>query len=120
MADTVKLRGDWHAETLSSGRTVAPGEVFERSLLDTDDPIDARLVDEGLIIDAVVSPVELEGEALQARAAELRIPKRSTMSADELRQAVAEREAAQTQPDPAATLTAATATGSAGVSGGER
>lgn len=91
MSDTVKLRGDWHAETLANGRTIAPGEVFERSALDTD--ADARLLDEGLIIDATVTPAALEGDALQDRAKALGITGRGKMTADELREAVALAEA---------------------------
>jgi hypothetical protein len=99
VSDLVKLRGDWHAETLASGRTIAPGEPFERSDLDSGDPGDKRLLDEGLIIDAVIAPVQLEGEDLQARAKELGIIGRSKMSADELREAIALAE-----PPPTATL----------------
>jgi hypothetical protein len=99
VSDLVKLRGDWHAEVLAGGRTIAPGEPFERSALDTNDPGDKRLVDEGLIIDAVVAPVQLEGDDLQARAKALGITGRSKMTADELREAIALAE-----PPPTATL----------------
>lgn len=52
MADLVKVRGDWHPEVLSNGLTMAPGEPFAKSML-TDD--DHRLVDEGIVIEAVDS-----------------------------------------------------------------
>jgi hypothetical protein len=90
LSDLVKVRGDWHPEVLANGQTMAPGEPFERSLLGPDD---ARLIDEGLIIDAVVTPVPLEGEALQDRAKALAIKGRTGMTADELREAVALEEA---------------------------
>lgn len=53
----VKLRGDHsHPELLANGQTVVPGEPFERSALATKakegEPTDARLIDEGLIIDS--------------------------------------------------------------------
>lgn len=91
MSDLVKLRSDWHAETLANGRTIAPGEPFDRADLDSEG--DARLIEEGLIIDASVTPVPLEGDELQARAKALGIRGRSTMSADDLREAVALAEA---------------------------
>lgn len=84
MSDLVKLPADWHAETLANGQTIAPGEPFERSLL-TDD--DERV--KGLLIGAHVTPVALEGDDLQERAKVLGIRGRSTMSADDLRTAVA-------------------------------
>lgn len=112
MSDTVKVRGDWHPENLASGRVVAPGEVFERSALALDKPTDAddaaaaaayehdtRLVEEGVIIDADVTPVRLSGEELQERAKQLRIPNRSNLSADELRTAIARAEAQDPAPE---------------------
>lgn len=100
-----KLIGS-HPEDLASGRTVAPEEPFESDALarkptgQDPDPAevtawlhDKRLIDEGLIIDAKITPVELEGEALQERARELNIDGRTTMSAARLRKAVAEAEA---------------------------
>jgi hypothetical protein len=99
VSDTVKVRGDWHPENLASGRVVAPGEVFERSALDMDDPHDTRLVEEGVIIDADVTPVRLSGEELQERAKQLRIPNRSNLSADELRTAIARAEAQDPAPE---------------------
>ena len=88
MSDLVKLPADWHAETLANGQTIAPGEPFERSLL-TDDDERVR----GLLIEAHVTPAPIEGDDLQKRAKALNIPGRSTMSADELREAVALEEA---------------------------
>jgi len=92
VSDLVKVRSDWHAETLANGRTVAPGEPFERSDL-TDD--DQRLVDEGIVIGASVTPAPLEGDELQGRAKALNIKGRTTKTADELREAVALAEAEQ-------------------------
>jgi hypothetical protein len=90
VSDLVKVRGDWHPEVLANGLTMAPGEPFERTML-TDE--DRRLLDEGLIIDAIVTPVPLEGEALQDRAKALNVKGRTGMTADELREAVALEEA---------------------------
>lgn len=104
MADLVKVRGDWHPENLANGQTVAPGEPFERSLLDPADAGDDRLVEEGIIIDATVTPVPLEGDALQDAAKALNVKGRTTMTADELREAVALAEAQQGHSaDPAPT-----------------
>jgi hypothetical protein len=89
MSDLVKLRGDWHPEVLADGRTIAPGEPFDRAFLDPDDPGDARLIDEGLIIESEAPQADLEGEDLAERAKALDIRGRSKMSADELREAVA-------------------------------
>jgi hypothetical protein len=98
VGDTVKVRGDWHPENLASGRVVAPGEVFDRSALNLD-PVseenpdnDQRLIDEGIVIDAVIAPAQLAGDALQERARELKVPNRANLSADELRIAVAKAE----------------------------
>lgn len=93
MSDLVKLRADAaHPEVLASGATIAPGEPFERSLLGDDD---RRLTDEGLVIDATITPVPLEGDELQARAKALGVKGRTAMSADDLREAVALAEAQQ-------------------------
>lgn len=103
----VKLIGA-HPEDLASGRVVAPEEPFDSDALarkptgENPDPAamvayehDKRLLDEGRIIDAKITPVELEGEALQERARGLNIDGRTTMSATKLRRAVAEAEAKQ-------------------------
>jgi hypothetical protein len=50
---------------------------------------------EGLIIDAIVTPVPLEGDELRDRAKALNITGRGKMNADELREAVAAAELAQ-------------------------
>lgn len=113
MAETayVKVRGDWHPEVLANGQTMAPGEPFPRSLLDPGDENhegDKRLIDEGIVIDAVLPPVELEGDALTERARELDIKGRSKMSAEELRVAIAAEESEPppaTQPEPTPTPT---------------
>jgi hypothetical protein len=108
MAETayVKVRGDWHPEVLANGQTMAPGEPFLRSLLDLDDDGDGRLLDRGIVIDALLPPVELEGDALTERARELDIKGRSKMSAEELRVAIAAEESEPppaTQPEPTPT-----------------
>lgn len=90
MTDLVKVRGDWHPEALAGGYVAAPGEPFDRSLMtDADD----RLVEEGIIIPASVTPVALEGDALTERAKALNVKGRTSMTADELREAVALAEA---------------------------
>lgn len=95
MTDLVKVRGDWHPEVLANGQTIAPGEPFEKALLD---PLeDERLISEGIVIPATVTPAPLAGDALKARADELKVKGRTTMSADELREAVALAEAQQGQ-----------------------
>lgn len=55
MAETAyaKVRGDWHPEVLANGQTMAPGEPFPRKMLDAKDAGDRRLLDEGIVIDAV-------------------------------------------------------------------
>jgi hypothetical protein len=90
VADLVKVRTDWHPEVLANGRTMPPGEPFERSLLSDED---SRLLDEGLVIEASVTPVDLGGDALQDRAKALNVKGRASMTADELREAVAIAEA---------------------------
>lgn len=90
MTDLAKVRADWHPEVLANGLTMAPGEPFDRSLLTEEDQ---RLTDEGIIIPASVTPVPLEGEALTERAKELGIKGRTSMTADDLREAVALEEA---------------------------
>lgn len=39
-----------HAETLASGRRVAPGDELPADAVDPDDPVDGRLLDEGALI----------------------------------------------------------------------
>ena len=86
------------AQDLASGRVIAPGEVVLADDVDLDDPHDAALVADGLLIEADVPEVDkpLSGAALKERAAELDIDGRAKMSADELRAAieVAEQDAA--------------------------
>jgi hypothetical protein len=105
VSELVKVRADWHAEGLANGRTVAPGEPFPRADLSDDDQ---RLLDEGILIGASVTPAPLEGEELQSRAKTLGITGRAKMSADELREAVAlaeaEQPAATTPASPAQTM----------------
>jgi hypothetical protein len=45
----VKLRADWPHAELIGGHNIAPGETFERKLLDDESK---RLEDEGALIDA--------------------------------------------------------------------
>jgi hypothetical protein len=82
-------------DTLGDGRPIEPGEVLKD--VDLDDPHNSRLKSDGLLIDAEpeVDPdaePALTGDDLKKRAEELDIPDRSKMNADQLRQAVAERE----------------------------
>jgi hypothetical protein len=106
----LKVIGD-HPEDLASGRVVAPEEPFEASALASkptgDDATpealrayehDRRLLDEGRVIEAKMTPVALEGEALQARARELGIEGRTTMTAAKLKRAVAQAEQDPTAP----------------------
>jgi hypothetical protein len=78
-----------HPEDLSDGRIVAAGDVVE---LDPNHPHNKRMVDEGLLLPTAGDDGVLRGEALQRRAAELDIEGRSGMTADELRQAIADQE----------------------------
>lgn len=99
MSDLVKLRADaGHPEILATGATIAPGEPFERSLL-TD--ADQRLTDEGLLIDAQITPTEEPMSVVRQRAQQFDIDGRSKMSPDELREAVALAEAQQGQASAA-------------------
>lgn len=87
-----------HPETLDSGRSVAPGEFFVLSVEEQQSSGNARLIDEEkILIDPSVrapetEPETLTGKALERRAKELDIEGYSTMSADDLRQAVAAAE----------------------------
>lgn len=88
-----------HADFLSDGRPVAPGDVVGDVL-----PEEEPLHDQGLLIDADMDPQgastePLAGEALDQRAKDLDIKGRTTMSADELRQAVADAEANATDKE---------------------
>jgi hypothetical protein len=78
-----------HPEDLADGRIVAAGDVVE---LDPNHPHNKRMVDEGLLLPTAGDDGVLRGEALQRRAAELDIEGRSSMTADELRQAIADKE----------------------------
>lgn len=90
---TVKCVSD-HVEDLADGLSVAPGEIAYE--VDTTEPHNTRLLDEGRIIRVneadVPDPPKLEGRALNQRAQELDIEGRSDMSADQLRDAIAEKE----------------------------
>lgn len=82
-----------HPEVLASGRTAAPGEFIPADAIDPTEQPDVRLLAEGLLIEASLSPdAELAGDELQDRARALDIHGRSDMSADELRAAIAEAE----------------------------
>lgn len=84
-----------HPLDLESGRVLAPGEVVTSDGLNLrEGSHDQRLVEDGALIAAYVTPDEsLTGDDLQERARALRIKNRSTMSAEELRAKVAEAEA---------------------------
>lgn len=84
-----------HADVLASGSVVAPGERITDDALDAED---RHLVDEGRLMDVKFFEggnhnEVLSGKELQKRAGELEIEGRSNMTAEELRSAVAEREA---------------------------
>lgn len=91
-----------HADILSSGRSVGPGERVPEKELTSEDQ---HLLDEGCLVDIgsfddgpsnseTIVAEETETKAdLQARARDLEIDGRSKMSADELRAAIADREA---------------------------
>lgn len=85
-------------QDLASGRVLAPGETVAAADLDLEEGShDQGLIDRGVLIDARAREAEtpvLVGEALQDRARELDIPGRTTKTAEELRAAVAEAEAA--------------------------
>lgn len=85
---------------LASGRVLGPGEAAPADAFNFDNPHDARLRDEGSIIEAVLPEPdpELAGEALEQRARDLGIEGRSRMTADELRAAVADAELNQGAP----------------------
>lgn len=97
------------ATDIGSGRMLAPGEAVDAADLelgydvDTDQPLhDQRLVDDGTLADATPEEPEqheLTGDALAAEAQRLDIAGRSSMSADELRDAVAEAQVAEQQGD---------------------
>lgn len=78
-----------HPEDLADGRVVAAGDIVD---LDPNHPHNMRLVDEGLLLPTGDDDGVLRGEALQDRAAELGVEGRSKMSADELREAIADKE----------------------------
>lgn len=89
--------------SLASGRPLALADVVTDDDLTRDEegnvvPDDQWLLDDRRLVPVEESetypdaPEELTGEALEARAKELKIEGRSQMSADELRAAVAEKE----------------------------
>jgi hypothetical protein len=50
MSDKYLVVGD-HADTLASGRPIAPGETLPASAVNPKDPNDQRLLDGGVLID---------------------------------------------------------------------
>lgn len=83
-------------QDIASGRMLAPGEIVAADEVDLESAHDRALVDEGALIKAAFDgpDEELAGEELEQRARELNISGRSKMSADELREKIAEAEAA--------------------------
>lgn len=85
-----------HADSLASGRPVAPYEELDQSKpsdkVDPDDPHDAALIAEGKLLNVDPQPDELTGEELQRRARDLNIEGRSKMSTEDLRAAIAKAE----------------------------
>lgn len=103
-----------HAEDLSSGRQVGPGDELTADdlVLEGDDAAaiahDQRLVDDVLIETTAQGEADkpLAGQALEDRISELGIEGTSSLTADEKREAVADREAelrAETNPDDGVT-----------------
>lgn len=89
-----------HADRLASGALIVPGDRIDHGDLHAEDQ---HIVDEGRLVDLSSFDGEgnlLTGEQLRKRAGELEIEGRSAMSADDLRAAIAEREA-QEAPDAA-------------------
>lgn len=97
-----------HAETLDGGRPIEPGEFT--GPIDPALPQNAHLLDSGALLEvpdgtyereygtqAPDSPELLRGKALHDRAEELNIEGHSSMSADELREAVRNAETNATQ-----------------------
>lgn len=84
-----------HADVLASGRVIGPGErCTDRDL----DPEDQHIVEEGRLVEVEAFDggnrnEVLTGDELKGRASELDIPGRSSMSADELRSAIAVHDA---------------------------
>jgi hypothetical protein len=76
-----------HADVLSSGRPVGPGQRLASSDLADEDQ---HLLDEGRIVSLDSFGGSLSVEEAKAKASELNIEGRSKMSADELRAAVAQ------------------------------
>lgn len=91
-----------HADMLASGRPVGPGERLTDADLHDEDQ---HILEEGRLVRVdsfdAGAPV-LTGDELKARAADLDISGRSSMTAEELRTAVAEHEnPEQEAPDAA-------------------
>lgn len=80
---------------LGSGRALAPGEAVLADELDLNEGShDSLLIADGLLVEAAIEPDgSLSGDELRRRARELGVPGRGSMSADELREAVALAEA---------------------------
>lgn len=79
------------ADTLDDGRPIAPGDRLED--IDLDLPHNKLLHDEGRLIVLEAKEEKLTGPALKERAAELEIEGRADMNADDLRAAIAKKEA---------------------------
>lgn len=82
-----------HADSLASGRPVAPYEEIPPDAVDLDSVHDQALIDDGKLIAVEDRPVKLTGDALDKRADELDIEGRSKMNADQKRAAIEKREA---------------------------
>ncbi len=89
-----------HADILTSGRTLGPGDRVPEAEITEDGAITPHaqhLIDEGVLVDVAsfgghANEPTGTGEDLQARARELNVKGRSTMTADELRAAVSTAE----------------------------
>jgi hypothetical protein len=99
MAESEYVHVGEHAENLESGALIGPGEHVPADALGDGD---RWLIEDGVLrdVDSFGGETVVAGDALQQRARDLQIQGRSTMSADELRDAVAAREA-EIASDPA-------------------
>jgi hypothetical protein len=84
-----------HGETLASELRVNNGDEVPASKVDRD--ADGWLIEAGRLV--ALTPQKLTGDALKQRAADLDIEGRTAMSADELRDAVANAESAAAQTE---------------------
>ena len=89
-----------HPEDLADGRVLGRDERVSISPEEAGHPHNKELIDRGSLVPVADSGEEapkpdiLEGEALKARARDLKIEKSNSKSADQLREEIAEKSAA--------------------------